>query len=137
MKIDECIFDSNIHDWSINNSIFNKKIEGRSNLAFVIEDKDGNIFGICLGETPFTMNKLPISFYKPSSHIGVFSLESYGRIESSELFKIKPDSFNENISYYIYEDNSEVLITIDYIKLMKIEINRWDKTKCICPLLYK
>ena len=26
---------------------------------------------------------------------------------------------------------------IDYIKENKIEINRWDKSKCQCPLLYK
>lgn len=26
---------------------------------------------------------------------------------------------------------------IDYINIKKIKINRWDKSKCVCPLLYK
>jgi hypothetical protein len=54
-------------------------------------------------------------------------------------------SFISYIKDISYSDNGKITSTgcinkdeiIKYIKDNKIKINRWDKTNCICPLLYK
>ncbi|ELP89927.1 hypothetical protein EIN_303710 [Entamoeba invadens IP1] len=50
MIFKEVIFDSVQDDWKQNTSVFNNKIEGKSNLVFLIEDNDGNKFGGVLFE---------------------------------------------------------------------------------------
>ena len=49
---------------------------------------------------------------------------------------IKDILYNEEgkITYLGCINKDEIL---DYIKANKIEINRWDKSSCRCPLLYK
>ena len=49
---------------------------------------------------------------------------------------IKDILYNEEgkITYLGSINKDEIL---DYIKANKIEINRWDKSSCRCPLLYK
>ena len=41
----ETIFDSNLDDWSKKSSVFDKKVFRRANLAFVVEDIEGNVIG--------------------------------------------------------------------------------------------
>ena len=45
---EEVVFDSDIHNWSINTSVFDVKIIGRRQLVFVIEDERGEKFGYYL-----------------------------------------------------------------------------------------
>ena len=48
MKCSEILFDSNIDNWNQNTSVFNERIIGKKQLAFVIEDKNDEIFGYYL-----------------------------------------------------------------------------------------
>ena len=45
LQCKDLLFDSNIHDWKRNTSELNERIIGRKQLAFIIEDEDGEIFG--------------------------------------------------------------------------------------------
>jgi len=59
----------------------------------------------------------------------------YDRFPYVSYIKDITYSKQDNSIYQIgHIDKQEIL---DYIKIKNIEINRWDKTKCICPLLYK
>ena len=54
-------------------------------------------------------------------------------------------SFVSYIKYILYNDEGKITSIgcinkdeiIDYIKANKIKFNRWDKSSCRCPLLYK
>ena len=45
MYFEKKIFDSDVDDWSMKSSVFHKKIFGRENLLFLIEDDKDNVFG--------------------------------------------------------------------------------------------
>ena len=45
LQCGEILFDTNIDNWSKTTSVFNERIIGKSKLAFVIKDEDGEIFG--------------------------------------------------------------------------------------------
>ena len=54
-------------------------------------------------------------------------------------------SFVSYIKDIVYNDDGKIIYLgcinkdeiIDYIKINKIKINRWDKNSCRCPLLYE
>lgn len=50
LKFVEVVFDSDYDDWSLGTSVLHKKILGKSQLVFVVEDYDGNKFGGYLKE---------------------------------------------------------------------------------------
>ena len=50
-SVDAVVFDSTIHEWSVSNSQFGKAINNKSNLAIVVEDAAGNIFGYYITST--------------------------------------------------------------------------------------
>ena len=120
MKYLFTLFDSDFDDWSINTSVFNDKINGKQNMAFVIEDEDGNIFGIHSYE--YTDN-LFIRGTPEYFDISVFSLESKGRLNKPMIFKKyeqlnDPDNFFE-ICPFIYDKRSTTLFSCGSIMLMK------------------
>ena len=45
LKCGDIVFDSNVDDWSEDISVFNKRIIGKKQLVFLIEDEDNEIFG--------------------------------------------------------------------------------------------
>ena len=52
LHVDTMLFNSEKDDWSMKTSVFDEKIKNKSNLIFLIEDFDGNKFGV------FIMNKI-------------------------------------------------------------------------------
>ena len=48
LKCSDIVFDSNVENWSKHTSVLNEKIIGKKQLAFVIEDEEGEIFGYYL-----------------------------------------------------------------------------------------
>ena len=47
-KCSHILFDSNVHDWKQNTSVFNDRIIGKKQLTFLIENEDGELFGYYL-----------------------------------------------------------------------------------------
>ena len=41
----DIVFDSDVHDWSLNTSELNERIIGKKQIVFLIEDENGEIFG--------------------------------------------------------------------------------------------
>ena len=48
LECGEVVFDSTKDNWSQNISVFNEKIQNRSNLTFIVEDEQKNKFGLIL-----------------------------------------------------------------------------------------
>ena len=49
----ELVFDSEVDNWSKNTSVFDKRIIGKKQLIFLIEDTDGELFGYYLNTEVF------------------------------------------------------------------------------------
>ena len=49
-KMKEIIFDTEIHNWNINNSQFGKNLKGKQNIVVLIEDERTNLFGYFIGD---------------------------------------------------------------------------------------
>ncbi len=114
-------------------------------------------------ELKYIKNKILIQTNGNNFDMGDFNImirdvESKYNKESKEIIYEKDIPYMNDIIYlydrfsfisYIkdisYSDNGKITSTgcinkdeiIKYIKDNKIKINRWDKTNCICPLLYK
>ena len=50
MTMREVVFESDINDWCKNTSEFSQRLNGKSQLALVVEDEKGNFFVIYLNE---------------------------------------------------------------------------------------
>ena len=115
MKYGDVIFDSDIDNWSIDESEFNERIIGRKHLVFVIEDDHCEKFGYYLNtkvnneyndydEWIYTNNK---SFE--------FNIESNGRLKSMMKFPIK----KTRCGYKSYDKSDKILIILGNIVLWK------------------
>ena len=72
LQCNDLLFDSNIHDWSKNNSDFSSRIKGHRNVCILIEDTNGNIFG------GYCSKEIGIDKYHFDSKSFVFSLQING-----------------------------------------------------------
>ena len=92
-KCGEVVFDSCKDDYYNNTSVFDSKIKGKANLAFIMEDIRGNKFG---GYITSTINTLQT--WITDHNAFVFSLKSNGRLDGMKKFKcVKPENaFNVN-----------------------------------------
>ena len=113
-KCEKIIFDSDKDDWSNTTSVFGDKVDGKSNLIFVIEDTNGNKFG---GYTTSTVK--PIDSYISDSNAFIFSLKSNGRISGMKKFDIKSNGISTAIAcdrktnnYYLFAFGSRTDIEI-------------------------
>ena len=98
MKIDEILFDSNIHNWSVDNSDFGRNIEGHSNVAIVIEDENNNIFG------GFYTKETRLQKYHFDRNCIVFSLKKYNQYNPLK-YQIK----SNNHDFFVCGDNHQIL----------------------------
>ena len=73
-------------DWNQNTSVFNERIEGKSNLIFLIEDEEKNKFGgfVDIQIAPFNWLK--------TNEMFLFSLQSNGRLKEMMKFDKNPNN---------------------------------------------
>ena len=122
----------------INDKNYFLGIEIKYNNKGIVEKKDGSYFDF--GDLTLMIEYVETNYQKELIYDKTISYMN----DIIYLYEYFPFiSYIKDISYS-KKDNSIYQIScidkqeiIDYIKLMKIEINRWDKNKCICPLLYK
>ena len=97
------VFDSLVDNWNINKSVLNKSINGKNHLIFIIEDMNGNKFGVYIDEKINTNREwTPIT---NSSFI--FSLETNGR-NTAKKFEFKDTTHG----YKLYANDDPNLISI-------------------------
>ena len=92
-KYSELLFDSDKDDWS-SNIVFNQRIMNKNQLAFVVEDTNGNKFGGYLNATIYRTNYGNgwENSNIPDSNAFLFSLKSNGRLNGMMKFEIKDTS---------------------------------------------
>ena len=114
----EIIFDTTIHDWSINTSLFDEMIMNKSQLLFVITESSGEKFGYYLS-TPIThYMSAKVGKHETNSQSFLFNIESKGRLQSPMKFEI----LDIKSPYSLYKKQSDHLITLggyEQIKLYK------------------
>ena len=114
LQCGEIIFDSEKDHWKINKSDFDDKIIGKKQLAFIIEDEDGEKFGYYLNtEVKNKYNKK--RFTETDDKSFEFNLESKGRLDKMMKFPIK----NNKYGYSLNEKSNERLIDLGNIVLYK------------------
>ena len=84
----ELLFDSDVDDWNECTSVFNERIVGKSKLVFLIEDKDGEIFGYYLN-TKVVEKYLWSNQQETDKNSFEFNLQSHGRLKEPMKFEIK------------------------------------------------
>ena len=100
----EVVFNSDIHDWNPKTSVFGKRILGKSNLLFLFEDKDKNLFGYYLSDV-----KIDWKDMKPvGKESFLCSLRNNGRLPGMMKFEI----LKENEGYVLHKSSDECLIRI-------------------------
>ena len=83
--IKEELFDSTLHNWSRETSVFDDKIIGKKNLLFIIEDETNNLFGYYLS------TEIPPEYdtcIETTTESFFFTLETNGRIEHPMKFEL-------------------------------------------------
>ena len=121
-KCCEIVFDSIVDNWNVNTSVFNERVFGKKQLAFIIEDLDGEIFGYYLNtriiDRHENISNDPIPTDWKSFH---FNLQSKNnRLSQPMKFEIK----NPKCGHTLYETSNQTgLVWIGQIVLCK-ENNR-------------
>ena len=123
LKCGNVLFDSNKYNWSIYSSSFNRVIINKSNLLFLIEDEDGEIFGYYLStQVPQDIGRSSTDFN--SFHFNLKSKDN--RLKYPIKFEIKHPVWG---GICLYDENEkEYLINLGNIVLCKKE-NK-DKSYC-------
>ena len=125
MKFDEIIFDSNVDDWSIGTSVFDKKLLNRSNVVIVIEDNSGEKFGSFIAIN--IRHRLDPSKTDNDTKTFLFNIESNGRLENPLQFPI----LESRSQCVLHKKDKDILMTLGYhgqIKLYKKNLK--EKSEC-------
>ena len=85
LKCSDILFDSDVDDWSEYTSVFDKKVYGKKQLTFIIEDEDGQIFGYYMNST---VKKYSVKLSTDNNSFE-FNLQSHGRLPKPMKFEIK------------------------------------------------
>ena len=72
LKYDDIIFDSNVDNWNISTSVLNEKIRNKTQIVFLIEDKEGEKFGYYYNDETISSS----NGYKGKNKSFHFNLES-------------------------------------------------------------
>ena len=104
LKFGDVLFDSKFDNWSINSSVFGKRINGKKQLVFLIEDDNKEKFGFYLNtQMKFSKNKK--IFTETDQQSFEFNLQSNGRLDKMMKFPIR------NCLYgYLFYDESNILL---------------------------
>ena len=112
-KYKEMIFDSQIHDWDINTSEFDKIIFGKEKLIILIEDTNNNVFGCYIN------SKIDKYCYENDISKGeritdansfIFSIKNNGR--SNEMIKMEIKKEWSNWAFILFKKEWGLLFDI-------------------------
>ena len=119
LKVQDVLFDSTKQNWKTNNSVFIKQIIGKSNLLFVIEDSEKNIFGYFQSKQ---FEEIYNTWIPSDDKSFVFSLQSNNRIE----YPIKCEILNTTNGYKLFDESDNRLIAFgsNAILLRKYEMRK-------------
>ena len=118
------IFNTDFDNWSQNNSVLNERIIGKSNLLFLIETTDDEIFGYYMNKNKFFDNKM--REWNPVEK-GNFCFNLYtptNRMKKPTIF----DTGESKWGYRLYEVDDSALIILGDIELEKQN----NKHRCHC-----
>ncbi|ELP87615.1 hypothetical protein EIN_146090 [Entamoeba invadens IP1] len=105
LKIESVIFDSNLDDWSVNSSVFSKKIANKSKVAVIVEDKNGNKFG------GVVFNAISgVDEWNTDPRAFLFTLKSNGRTEGMEKYQLLHKY--AQYAFHCFTDDYEALFYI-------------------------
>ena len=127
LQCSEILFDSTIHNWSIETSQFDDLIMNKSKLLFIITESSGEKFGYYLNTQINHYMSAKVGTHKTDQSSFLFNLESKGRLKQMTRF----DIIDVKCPYSLYKKKSEHLITLggyEQIKLYKKEM----RTICRC-----
>ena len=111
-KIGKILFDSEYDNWEKETTTFHEKLNNHSQLLFIVEDSQHEIFGYYLS-TQFISD---FNQYKQTSIDSfMFNIQSNGRLDGMKQFKM----MKEGNGYYLYNPSEERLCCIGDIFLMK------------------
>ena len=114
----DILFDSDIHNWSIDTSELNHQIEGKSQVVFVIEEENGEVFGFYeSGEIGYEEDAEEMESETEFESF-VFNLHSNGRLNSPMKCAIK-GTYDDGT--YLFKSDSNELISVGCIHLYKKE----------------
>ena len=112
--ISTVLFDSTIHNWNINSSLFDQLVFGKEHLIFVIEDINNNCFGAYINSK---IDKYQSTVSNNHNGNGitdneafVFSLDSLGRFIKPRKFDIHNEA--EGSAFSLYDIDHQNLFTI-------------------------
>ena len=105
LKIGKTIFNSEIDDWNIKTSVFDKKILNKSKLLFIMEDGKQEIFG-CYFQDEIKGYSRDSPFHSYDNSF-LFNLESKGRLNEPMKFEF----IDTNYAYILYKPEADHLIT--------------------------
>ena len=112
-KYSEIVFDSDIHNWSQNDSQFDSLIIGKNHLAFIIEDERGEIFGYYINSSITYQYDERV---KVDQNSFAFNLHSNGRLPNPMKFNII-DTYGGG--YFLFDKSHEFLINIGSLFIHK------------------
>ena len=115
LKCSHILFDSQNNNWSQGSSILNKRIIGKKQVIFLINDVFGEKFGYYLNTEIIENYKDDMITDKKSFH---FNLQSNGRLKHPMKFEIK--DLKES-GYKLFTNSDEYLLIIGDIVLKKEE----------------
>ena len=117
LKCNELVFDSNIDDWSIHSSVFNKRIIGKKQLVFLIVDEENEIFGYYLNTQ--IENQYYETFFKATDFKSFeFNLQSNNnRLYKPMKFEIQEPAYG----YYLTDQSNNLLISLGDINIFKLD----------------
>ena len=108
------VFDSDVDDWSVVTSSFYKKIYGRENLVFLIEDDQNNTFGVFIkskiDKFLIKQNNVWVGERIEDENAFIFSLRSNGRLHRPMKFDLIKE--NKDIVFSLFNSYSEMLFGI-------------------------
>ena len=88
------IFDSTVHSWEMNNSVFSQKVYGKEHVVFIVEEKFGNKFGLYFNGLISQIaskdgNTINGALADPDAFL--FTLKANGKEEGMKKFDLPPD----------------------------------------------
>ena len=124
-KCDAILFDSEKDDWNSNTSVFDKKIFGKTDLIFVVEDINGNKFGAYIHSR---INQYDTWIYDKNSFL--FTLQSNQQMKNG-MIKFEIQKQHMKHACYLYQQSDAALIAFGTGHT--IHLNKEErKEKCLC-----
>ena len=132
-KYQSLLFDSEVCDWSMNNSSFDKRIFNKEHIVVLVEDEENNMFGFYNGTRISHYQYKVDNEWRGESvscpELFLFSLQSNGRLEQPMKFDIKKTEREGALT--LFKKDCPVLIMVGDGPDLCIK-KEDQRTKCYC-----